>query len=158
MQGSEVNLWQKSVRAKVIRDHLDLLRTKRCVCFSSGNSAMELLKVGLDVIYVGEKSWTLAPKNWFSYSAIAQIFGVFDATSGHLPWPLMHEIAMRMRAEQPVYKGPIDIPTGSGETIVCLFLAYPDHIFRAERGASPEVRYNENAPLNGLVSLLMGLE
>lgn len=155
MHQTNVNLWQKRIRSEVIAEHLLALGTKKCVCFSCGNAADSLTAAGLDVVYIGERA-ALSPQKWFTFSEIAYCFnGLFDATSGHLPIPLINRIAEKMRQEQPVYCGPLAIPSGSGETILCLRLAYPNLLFTAAYDDSnPATQYNLDAPLNQLVDLL----
>ena len=151
---SDVNLWQKRLRAIVIARYLRARGEARCVCFSCGNSAHALRVEGLQVVYVGNNA-LLKPGEWFTYTNVAEHFGaLFDATSGHLPWPLMVEVAELMRADTPEYAGKTYIPTGSGETIVCLKLAYPNVHFTPVRGVSEATMYHAEAPLNSLVALL----
>lgn len=150
---SQINIWQKSIRANVIAAYLQALGTARCVCYSSGNSAKALAATGLDVLHVGPGGH-LHPTDWHEFIAIAKLHGRFDATSGHLPWPLMVEIAKLMRVLQEQYDGPLEIPTGSGETLVCLKLAYPQVPFTAVYGEGPTL-WHPQAPLNALVAMLM---
>lgn len=155
---SAVNLWQKRLRAQVIAAHLKELGQTKCVCFSCGNTAKELMKAGLEVVYVGPGGG-LTPNYWYTYTDVQRTFnGLFDATSGHLPLPLMVEVAERMRYEMLDNKGlqalPRQILTGSGETFVCMSLAYPNIPFEPVRDDTPATEYNEYAPLNGLVQLI----
>jgi hypothetical protein len=150
---STINLWQKALRAQVIKEHLGALGTNKCVCFSCGNAARALVEVGLNVVYVGNNA-PLAPNRWFTYTEIAKTFGLFDATSGHLPMPLMMAIAAKMVESMPAWEGTKQISTGSGETIVCLKLAYPNIRFVPKRYATAETAFNIGAPLNTLIKLL----
>jgi hypothetical protein len=62
---------------------------------------------------------------------IGELFGhdVFDATSGHLPFWMMARLAEKYRQlysfSIPSTEDAIEIPTGSGETIGCLRMAFP---------------------------------
>jgi hypothetical protein len=46
------------------------------------------------------------------------------------------------------------VPTGSGETIICLRLAYPDVVFKPVYGLDRSTKFEEDAPLNGVVQVL----
>lgn len=154
MEGERINLWVKRVRADVIAEHLARLGQRQVVCFTCGNAAEALRRAGLLVVSVGDNE-DLKPGRWFSYTDIAQTWpGVFDATSGHLPLPLLVQVALRLRAERPIYSGAREVLTGSGETYVCLSLAYPHMQFVPVYNASRGSRYEAGAPLNGLVALL----
>ena len=85
---------------------------------------------------------------------IRQLFPMaFDATSGHLPADLMREIAVRMRNELTFDTDTeYTIPTGSGETVVCLKMAFPNINFIPQYDNSdPSTEYNDEAPLNEVV-------
>lgn len=156
MNTLKINLLIKKIRAEVIKEHLDKKGENRCVCFTCGNAAAALRDVGLTVIGVGENE-ELKPGKWFSYSDIQKVFNCFDATSGHLPIPLMASIAKRMR----IYIGELIedkyyIPTGSGESIVIMSMAYPDIDFFPIRFCNKETKYDTDAPLNNLVLALCG--
>lgn len=151
----DVNLLEKKLRAEVIKEYLDALGENRCVCFTCGNATKALRAAGVQVVSVGEQE-ELRPGRWYSYNEIAASFRCFDATSGHLPMPMLREIAERMRMclgglEEREY----GIPTGSGETLVVLSMAYPEVRFIPLRyKGRPETRYNEGAPMNALVEAL----
>lgn len=150
----DVNFWQKQLRAQVIAQHVRKLGQNKVVCFTCGNAARALEGMGLQVIAIGPNEG-LVPKRWFSYTDIAHSFpGVFDATSGHLPLPLLKEVAQAMVKRIPIYDGLLDVPTGSGETLVCLAMAYPTLRFKAVRGVSRGSQYHAEAPLNALVEAL----
>jgi len=152
---NKINLWQKKIRSTVIAEYLLSINTNKCVCFSCGNSALFLKEAGLNVVYVGEKA-SLIPSKWFTFNEISNYFnGLFDATSGHLPFPLMIRISELMKKEMPIYKGKTDILTGSGETIICLKLAYPNVNFKPIREENnPATEFNVNAPLNKLIDII----
>lgn len=79
----------------------------------------------------------------------------FDATSGHLPMDCMRDIAdefyFHLHKTMP---GSILLPTGSGETLVCLKMAFPKTIITAFYNMDAATQYEEDAPLNSLVGLL----
>jgi hypothetical protein len=146
-----VNLLEKRLRAEVIKEHLEAIGERRVVCFTCGNAARALEEAGLDVVAVGDHE-LLKPQRWFTFSEIARTFRCFDATSGHLPLPIMAEIAARMSKEIGPLVGDYQVPTGSGETLVVLSMAYPDVRFHSIRyEENPPTQYNEGAPLNALV-------
>ncbi len=77
----------------------------------------------------------------------------FDATPGHLPLHLMVQLARAYRrhlgrlADACYY-----VPTGSGETVICLKIAYPEKKFvPVYRQRSPHTQYDPRAPLNPVV-------
>ena len=156
----KINLHIKRVRAEVIRKHLHSIGTNKCVCFTCGNARKALEKAGLDVVGVGNNE-KLKPNKWFSYSEIQNTFNRFDATSGHLPLPIMNKIATEL--QQYCFKnGWIDnkeeylIPTGSGESIVLMNMAFPEVTFYPIREGTPETEFSKQAPLNRLVYALSG--
>lgn len=159
------SLDMKRLRAEVIAKHLKQIGEQRCVCFTCGNAAAALRKAGVQVVEVGAKG-KLKPSTWFGYSDIQQAFnGLFDATSGHLPMPLMRQIAARVRREKEIIKwiinahteaGGFFVPTGSGESIVVLAMAYPRGVFLPVRFKHPATKYDKDAPLNDLVKALTG--
>lgn len=146
----------KALRAKVIAIHLARARLpKRVVCLTCGNAAAALRDEGLDVIEVGGHG-TLQPTRWLEYHEIARLWpGVFDATSGHLPWPLMLQLAELLQLEVGPSPANLHVPSGSGETVVALALAYPHLRFMAcYDDRNPATTYHPDAPLNRLVELL----
>ena len=78
----------------------------------------------------------------------------FDATSGHLNIELMQQIGKKYKEYLGELPSKVYVPTGSGETLVCLKLVYPKTKFIAVYNLGKETEYNENAPLNTLVRLL----
>ena len=127
------------------------------VCFTCGHAAEELRRAGLDVVEIGPAG-DLGARAWWPASRIAATWPhLLDATSGHMPAPIMADIAVAFRREM----GDLDpdvtwrVPTGSGETIVCLAWAYPHLRFVAVYDArQPATAYDRQAPLNGLVESL----
>jgi len=156
----DYNLYEKEVRAKVIKEHLNQLGKNICVCFTCGNATKALRQAGLEVISVGE-SEEFTPNKWFSYTEIQKSFnGLFDATSGHLPLPLMNEIALKLKSELRYHFKPnksYEIKVGSGETISCLKMAFPYISFNPIRlKAHKPTTFNKEAPGNSLIYALFG--
>lgn len=94
-------------------------------------------------------------KRWFTPSEVQKWFpDSFDATSGHLSIELMCKIADAFKE----YLGELPqvnyIPTGSGETIVCLKMAYPDKEFVAVYNIDQATEYSAEATLNRLVQCM----
>lgn len=149
-----INLKVKAIRSKIIKRHLNSIGINKCVCFTCGNAARFLRREGLEVIGVG-RNQKLLPAKWFGFTEIAQQFnGLFDATSGHLPLPLLTEIAQELRKEIKHWRGQKTILTGSGETFVVLSLAFPNIKFTPIRDGKAETKFNKKAPLNTLVKIL----
>ena len=145
----------KRIRAEVIRRYLSGRHNKKVVCFSCGNASRELTAAGLEVIDVSP-SGVLTANRWLTQQEISEMFPqCFDATSGHLPFELMLKIAEAFKQTLGVLKGRrYLVPTGSGETIVCLKLAYPDTEFVAVYNMGKPTEYCKDAPLNKLVQVI----
>lgn len=143
----------KKIRSKVIERYIQN-NYKKVVCFSCGNAGRELENLNLDVLHIGEEG-TLTPNKWFSMKEINhQFHEYFDATSGHLNIELMQIIAEEYKKYLGDLPKTVYVPTGSGETLVCLKLVYPQTDFIAVYNLGKETEYNPNAPLNKLVQLL----
>ncbi|MDP8255083.1 MAG: hypothetical protein P9M14_04995, partial [Candidatus Alcyoniella australis] len=117
-------LLNKAIRAQVIAEHLRLLGATRCVVYTCGNAARALREEGLDVVEVGPRG-ALQPSRELTYEEILQAHpGLFNATSGHLPPPLMYRLAERIFEHLPVEifqnHKTIYCPCGSGETLVAM--------------------------------------
>lgn len=152
---SVIDFQAKRLRSLVIHDYVG---DKKVVCFSCGSASRELRIAGCNVLAIGEND-ILIPNHWFTQQEIAETFPTyFDATSGHLSMELMLLIANRFKE----YLGFLsddeyDVHCGSGETLVCLKLAYPEKKFNAIYNVpelKAETAYNKKAPLNQLVKLL----
>lgn len=140
----------KKIRSQVIKEYIKK-DYKQVVCFSCGNAARALEEEGLNVIHIGTQG-ELTPNKWYTMQEIHNRFPTaFDATSGHLNMELMKKIGQKYKE----YLGELDetmyIPTGSGETLVCLKLAYPEQNFIAVYNLGVETEFNTHAPLNKLV-------
>lgn len=127
----------------------------KAVCFSCGNAAQALIDAGVDTLHIGAKG-ALTPNHWFKQNEIARTFpGYFDATSGHLPMELMLAIAAAFKSHlKDSLEDVVYVPSGSGETLVCLQLAYPEKKFVAVYNLDNATEYDDNAPLNRLVDIL----
>lgn len=79
----------------------------------------------------------------------------FDATSGHLPTDLMNQLAEEYALifSDTIKEGQTyTIPTGSGETVICLRMAFPKSRFIAQwNNQDPSCEYSDHAPLARLV-------
>jgi len=143
----------KALRADLIAGYVRQAGLPGVVCFSCGNASAALRRVGLYVVDVSP-SGDVEARRWWQPAEIARAWPhLFDATSGHLPLPLMAQLAAALRAAMgPLEPGPHDVPTGSGETILCLRWAYPGVAFRAVYGGTRATRYEAQAPLVQLVA------
>ena len=142
------------------REILRYIGDKKVVCFTCGNASKELRLLGVDVLEIGVNG-AFIPNHWYTQQEIADIFPTyFDATSGHLPMDLMLNIAESYRHELfDVVKEDeeYDVHCGSGETLICLKLAFPNAKFNALYNVPDllaETEYNQHAPLNKIVKLL----
>jgi hypothetical protein len=155
-------LAQKRTRANIIAQYLDeTQRPLRVVCFTCGNAAKALRGCGLNIVEVGPYG-ALQTDRWWTPTEIAVAWpDHFDATSGHLPVWMMRDIGQAL-ATRLVGAGvdlrehnQVAVPSGSGETLVCLATAYLNVSLVAEYdNALPETTYNQDAPLNRLVQAL----
>lgn len=148
-----IKFQHKEIRARVIKNYIPA--DKPVIVFSCGNAAKALINAGLDVLHIGEYG-ELVPNQWFTQQDIQRYFpGHFDATSGHLSNELMLLVAKAFKKRLgELDKAEYDVPTGSGETLVCLKLAYPHIEFNAVYNMNKATEYSAGAPLNDLVQLL----
>lgn len=149
----------KQIRAAVIKQYMQEAGYDRAVCLTCGNAGRALREAGVDTIVIGEKG-DLSPNRWFSTAEIHKMFpDCFDATSGHLNAELMNRIALAYGDALGELESPVYVPSGSGECLVCLKLAYPHVHFIAEYDVDNEdlakpTEYSGDAPLNRLVECL----
>ena len=154
----------KDYRAEVIDEYVQDSGYAGVVVFTCGNAARALRKANyapgvpqhtpLEVVEVGPQG-VLKTDHWWTPAEIHKTWpNLFDATSGHLPYPLMVDIAEVFKT----YLGELDpatvylAPTGSGETIICLQIAYPACTFVAVYDNSNQATTRDNdAPLNSVV-------
>lgn len=144
----------KRLRADMLKTHFRI--GTKFVCFSCGNTSKAMKNRGLDVLDIS-KSGDLIANRWFTQDEISQIFSNrFDATCGHLPMYLMNALS-NVYGDEFYYledEDEIVVPTGSGETLVCLAMAFPNKKFIARYNIDESTQYNEEAPLNKLVERL----
>src|SRR5882672_2126355 len=153
MESKELHFPHKRIRAKVIAEFARSAAYHGVVCFTCGNAAQTLRDQGLEVTEVGPRG-DLNPSKWWTIAEIHRTFPhLFDATSGHLPIPLLADIAKAFREHLgDLPSGRYSVPSGSGETITCLRVAYPLLTFDASYDNSkPETVRHPDAPLNAIV-------
>lgn len=147
----------KQLRAEVIAAYLRKAGRfdAGVVCFSCGNASRALQAVGLHVVDISPAG-ELHAGSWWRQADIARAFPAhFDATSGHLHAGLMAEIGAAYRAALGDLPDRVEVPAGSGETVVCLAMAYPATAFVAVYDDSnPATTWSADAPLNALVKRL----
>lgn len=144
----------KQIRAQAIKEYLPLTGKTKVVCFSCGNATRALINAGVKTLAIAPEGDFIANR-WFTQAEIASMFpDYFDATSGHLPMELMKEIGARFKNYLGTLDGEYMVPTGSGETIVCLKLAYPGVKFYAKYNLNEATEYSIYAPLNEMVEIM----
>ena len=146
-----INQVEKRIRAAVVREYMDRNGIGTAVCFSCGNASRALRDAGVRVLDISP-SGDLEARRWFTQEEIRRLFpGCFDATSGHLPADLMLEVAarLRQRCEGEYQTGEVyHIRAGSGETVVCLAVAFPEARFvPVFDNTAPETVKEPGAPL-----------
>ena len=143
---------RKIIRAKVIKGYVVAAGYDGVVVFSCGNAARALKDEGLFVVEVSPGGELSAGK-WWQPAEIRRVWpDLFDATSGHLPMPLMIDIAKALKGDIGSLSGSYSVPTGSGETITCLRWAYPDVSFTPVYNIGEGTKYENEAPLNYIVN------
>ena len=150
----------KAIRSKIIGNYFRSTYYRGIVAFSCGNATKALKALGLPVVAISPGGDLSPTDHWWTPAEIRRVFPDYlDATSGHLPLFLMEEISLAFKDHLGSLKDQAyDIPTGSGETIVCLKLAYPNIDFTAVYNLGDPTRYNPQAPLNGLVARLFKIK
>ena len=144
---------EKHVRAEIIKRYMEQAGYSGAVCFTCGNAARALRSVGVEVLEVGPCG-PLAPQGWWSPAAIRRAWPhLFDATSGHLPAPLMVDVARALREAVGALPETevISVPTGSGETLACLQWAYPHCQFKPVADGTPATERHPGASLLALL-------
>lgn len=144
----------KTLRAKLIRAHVQAAGYAGVVCFSCGNASAALAALGLQLLDVSPRG-SLVPTRWWTPAEIRAAWPhLFDATSGHLPAWMMAALAEALHAELgKLHDSAYLVPTGSGETVMCLRWAYPSTEFVAVYDdARQATRYHAEAPLARLVA------
>ena len=142
----------KRRRSKAVARYMRANGYDRAVCLSCGNASRELREAGVDVLDVSPTGDLLALR-WFTPAEVRRWFpDAFDATSGHLPIDCMAAVAREFAdVELPEEAW---VPTGSGETLVCLKMAHPSARLHAVYNLGDATRYDPRAPLNSLVEAL----
>ncbi len=144
------NLNQKQIRAAVIARYVKNAGYRGVVAFSCGNATAALREAGLWVLDISPDGMLAPTEKWWTPAEIHAAFpDLFDATSGHLPMYLMIEIARELKSTLgKLPEAEYEVPTGSGETIACLRLAYPSITFTPICGIGKGTEYDSRAPLN----------
>ncbi len=145
---------RKKARAKLIKKYMADCGYDKAVCFSCGNASRALKNEGIETVDISPAG-DLEARRWWSMAEIKRSFpGMFDATSGHLPIELMNMLAQEYRDEVgDVNEKPCYVPSGSGETVLCLSIAYPEIKFIAVYDMTKAwLRYETKAPLNEIVN------
>jgi len=161
------NLLEKLVRSEIIIDYVLNAEIKKIVIFSCGNAAeflsekIEEKDLKINLLRIMPNEGDLKSQRWFRKEEIKKWFpDSFDATSGHLSLILMIRIAKILANEDSlinIFKsnlnGEFEIPTGSGETIICMKMAFPNLKFIPLYNLEGEngTKYDEENPLNWLV-------
>lgn len=145
----------KRIRAEVIKQYAEENGYRGVVCFSCGNASRALKETGADTLDISPTG-DLEARRWFTPAEIRREFpDRLDATSGHIGPDLLNRIAEAFKAyigELP--EEDLAIPTGSGETLVELKIAFPRAKLHAVYNTDSATEYNAAAPLNGLVEAL----
>lgn len=144
---------EKRIRAEVVQAYMTRCGISYAVCFSCGNASRYLKEAGVSLLDISPQG-DLTANRWFTMEEIRRRFPkAFDATSGHLPADLMGEIAERLKREFNFEQDTeYIIPTGSGEGVVCLKMAFPDILFTPQyNNSDPATEYNDESPLNAVV-------
>lgn len=141
----------KKIRAEVIKKYLQRQNKNKVVCFSCGNASKELKNQGLDVLDISPYG-KLVANDWFTSGEIAELFPErFNATSGYLPFDLMLEIALKFKSYLGELKGVVNVPCGSGETLLCLSLVYDNEFVACYDNSNSATTYDKENPLNDII-------
>lgn len=171
----EIAQHAKNVRGKVIARHVRNAGYPGVVVLSCGNAAywlrLHMQGGGVaeryipgcipPVVEIGHNG-PLTVQQWLTPAEVHSFFPTyFDATSGHLPFPLMLEIGNELKELFPTLDDTVvyKVPTGSGETILCLRLAFPNIQFIAQYDNTERATtYDKDNPLNAAVAALFPFE
>jgi hypothetical protein len=146
---------RKQIRAAVIAQYIERAGYRGAVCFSCGHASAALQRAGVYVVDISETGDLIA-RSWWHAADIRRAWpDLLDATCGHLPAPLMGELATAYRVSiGALGEASYDVPTGSGETMICLSMAYPGVRFVPKYDLDAATAYHDRAPLNRLVTAL----
>lgn len=152
-----LNYNNKKARSKIIAQYILEAEYRGAVCFSCGFAAQCLREEGVRVIEIGPKG-ILSANKWFLPSEIRRLWPDYlDSTSGHLPLWMMWSIAEEMRRDAALAllaDEAYRVPTGSGETVTCLRLAFPHITFMPIYDVGEGTKHHPGAPLNGVVKAM----
>lgn len=141
----------KKLRAIAIKRYMGEAGYDKAVCFSCGNAVTALRSVGVETLGISPNGEYTANR-WMTQAEIHRTFPLhFDATSGHLPQDLMLRVADSFKAYLGELDGDLYVPCGSGETLVCLGICYPNTRLHAVYNLDCATEYSDFAPLNPLV-------
>lgn len=144
----------KVLRAKAIKRYMDQAGYKKAVCFSCGNASKALKAEGIDTIDVSIDG-DLTARRWFKQYEVKDVFpNRFDATSGHLPFECMVTVAEEFKNYIRKLPRHIFLPTGSGETLLELKIAFPDSKITAVYNLDNATEYDDECVLNCIVKAL----
>ena len=144
----------KKLRAWAIKAYMMEAGYDKAVCFSCGNASKALKDVGVDTLDIS-KNGDLYALRWFTQREIKTVFpNHFDATSGHLPMECMRLIAECYKDYIGELPDEINLPTGSGETLVALKMAFPNTKITAVYNLDDATEYDRCCVLNSLVQAL----
>lgn len=151
MEAELLRFPHKAIRAKVILQYMLQNGIKKAVCYSCGNASRALKMAGVDVLDISPDG-DMVSQRWFQPSEIKKWFpDCLDATSGHLSVELMAQVAQAYREYLFNLPKVNYVPTGSGETIVCLKMAFPEKKFVAVYDIDEATAWSAEAVLNDLV-------
>ena len=151
----------KELRTQVIIAHLNEINVyDGIVIFGCGNAAKELRDQSLMPLVDMSSTGDATPNHWWAPEEVKRSWPrYFDATCGMLPSFLMKRVAESYREyfkdTPPKNKS---VATGSGETVVCLSMAFPETKFTAVYDVSDASKYHAEAPLNPLVTALCTID
>lgn len=144
----------KAYRAQAIKEYMLQAGYEKAVCFSCGNASKALKAAGIETLDISP-SGDLKANRWFTQAEIARQFpSYFDATSGHLPAQCLNMVAAVFKAMLTSIPDEIYLPTGSGETLVALKLAFPETCIHAVYNLDSATQYDSECVLNELVEQL----
>lgn len=146
---------EKSVRALVIKAYMERQHIHYAVCFSCGNASAYLREIGVPLLDVSPHG-DMTANRWFTVEEVRGFFPLaFDATSGHLPIHIMRRIADGLKEAlcgEFETDTEYEVLSGSGETVLCLKMAFPDILFTPVYDDRDEAtKFCEEAPLNPLI-------